>query len=344
MPPSAKSERKKIPIVLESLNSKMGVGKCLHPLLPEHKDSCDAVAAFLLFVHERQTIWKKKQEGRQDLTENKILSTKLFCNVYRELDKGSQYMRNCLLQRDLQETPSHMISHEVVERVLFKSIVYRLINKVDTFVEFGGLPSKEENKSFVKFLLNKRAKGEVSFTAAHQNMGYDRLQETLHFVKKNIKSLATQVVKGAEARSLKVAHKALVATPNIGAFFAWQILCDLLENRVLGANTDNQWVCLGPGGKSGLRKIFPLETTEEIKFIRLLRDICNPRGPMSGFTALALEFPAFLEKPLSVKNVEHSLCEFNKWWNSPPHIVQVLVGFSKAWLKTSSHILHLPPV
>ena len=71
----------------------------------------------------------------------------------------------------------------------------------------------------------------------------------------------------------------------------------------------------GPGARNGLRKIFPkAETTEELKFMRLLRDMCNPIGPTSGFTALSLEFPAFLGKPLSLKNLEHSLCEFSKYF------------------------------
>ena len=155
-------------------------------------------------------------------------------------------MRNCLLQSDLQDqTPSQKINKDLVRRVMFKSIAYRLINKVATFEEFGGLPSLEEYTRFVAFLSKKRSSGEVTFTSAHQNMGYDRLLKTLHFVKKNTKNLATQVIKGAEARSLRMAHRALLEIPNIGAFFAWQILCDLLETRVLGQNTSNQFVVAG---------------------------------------------------------------------------------------------------
>ena len=127
--------------------------------------------------------------------------------------------------------------------------------------------------------------------------------------------MASQVIKAAEMKSLKMAHKTLLTIPNVGAFFAWQILCDLLETRVLGRNTDNQWTCLGPGAKNGLRRIFPLETTKgELRYTRMLRDICSPTGPNSGFAALGLEFPAFLEKPLSLKNVEHALCEYDKYF------------------------------
>ena len=103
--------------------------------------------------------------------------------------------------------------------------------------------------------------------------------------------------------------------PNVGAFFAWQILCDLLECKVLGWNTDNQWACLGPGAKNGLRRIFCLETTRgELRFTRLLRDLCHSKGSKSGFAQLGLTFPLLLLKELSLKNVEHALCEYDKYF------------------------------
>ena len=79
-------KQKKLPrvsVILESFESQTGVGEKLHGLLPNHLDSADAVAAFLLFVHERQKTWKKKYMGRQTLTKNNILLTQWFTNMYR---------------------------------------------------------------------------------------------------------------------------------------------------------------------------------------------------------------------------------------------------------------------
>ena len=45
----------------------------------------------------------------------------------------------------------------------------------------------------------------------------------------------------------------------------------------------------------------------ELRDTRLLRDLCSPGGPGSGFSSLGLKFPAFLNKALSLKNVEHAL-------------------------------------
>ena len=102
----------------------------------------------------------------------------------------------------------------------------------------------------------------------------------------------------------------------MGNFFAWQILCDLLESRVLGANTDNQWACLGPGAGNGLRKLFPLDSSSkgELKLTRLLRNICALDGDSSAYSRMGQTFPAFLGKPLSLKNIEHALCEFDKYF------------------------------
>ena len=196
----------------------------MHALLPNHLDSADAVAAFLLFVHERQKIWKRKYTGkRQTLTKNNVLSTQWFTNMYRELDRGTMYFRKCLLELK-DRTPSNTtIDHELVHSVLFKSVVYRLINKVETFVDFGGLPTPKDFSTFLTFLAEKKSQNEVIFTCAHQNMGYERLLKTLHFVRKNSASLASQVIKAAEMKSLKTAHKTLLSIPNVGAFFAWQV-------------------------------------------------------------------------------------------------------------------------
>ena len=47
-------------IVLSTLGGYNGMGKLLYPLIvmgEEMKGSSDAVVAFLLFLHERQSIW-----------------------------------------------------------------------------------------------------------------------------------------------------------------------------------------------------------------------------------------------------------------------------------------------
>ena len=116
---------------------------------------------------------------------------------------------------------------------------------------------------------------------------------------------------------MKGCYDVIIQIPGIGIFFAWQILCDVLECKILGSNTDNQWTTLGPGAQKGLRRIFSLETNtdaEELYYTRILRDLCSLKGPKSGFEALGAKFPTILHKPLSLKNIEHAFCEYEKYF------------------------------
>ena len=128
----------------------------------------------------------------------------LLIHLCRELDRGTMYLRNHLNQTDLKgiAIDKDNIDGNLVSKILFKSIVYRLINKVETFMDFGGVPDLETFPEFLRFLRDKRNEGSVIFTAAHQNMGFDRLMRTFDFVKKNLKNLTSKLVSAAQKRYL----------------------------------------------------------------------------------------------------------------------------------------------
>ena len=306
--------------VLKSFGQEFGCGDRLKKLLPKQFQACsDAVAAVLFFTHERQTIWRRKYRGKSHLTDNMLMKGKWFTNMYRELDRGTQYFRRCMLETTLK---NHIITEKVntkvIRKVLFKSIVYRLINEIKTFRDYGGIPSEEEFEDFEVFIKARHeSKSEKVFTAAHQNNGMRRFLESISYVQENIQSLAKQLAVHAEERKASSCYQTIVSVPGIARFFGWQILSDLIEAKILGRITDNQWTFLGPGAENGLRRVFPLPSTmHQLKYTRLVRDMCAPSGPKSGFQALGLEFPTLLNKALSLKNVEHLLCEYDKYFRA----------------------------
>ena len=72
------------------------------------------------------------------------------------------FFRNCLNQTDLKGVAINKdaIDENLVKKVLFKSIVYRLINKVETFMNFGSgimIPGENEFSRFLEFLQVRRA-------------------------------------------------------------------------------------------------------------------------------------------------------------------------------------------
>ena len=320
---SESSFDKEIATVLETFDKKPGFGDPLKKLLPSHlRDTSDSVSCFILFVLERQKVWVKKYKGKKNLTSNEILEGKWFTNMYRELDRGTHFFRRNILETTLKNYKiSKEVDAELIEKVLFKSVIYRLINEVKTFNDFGGIPDRKEMKSFLKFIKERHEdRNQKVFTAAHQNNGMRRFLESYDVLKHEIKQLSVEIAKNAKKRSLKGINSVLRSIKGVGPFFAWQILCDLLEARIIGDNSDNQWTSLGPGAKNGLRRLFTesnLPSSKgELKHTRLIRDVCASSGPKSGYEALGLSFPAFLNKELSLKNIEHALCEYDKYYRS----------------------------
>ena len=73
-----------IPQILKTFDKNPGFGDSLTELLPaEHVQSKDAVAAFLMFVLERQKTWWNKTNGQKIPTSNQVIATKWFTNMYR---------------------------------------------------------------------------------------------------------------------------------------------------------------------------------------------------------------------------------------------------------------------
>ena len=281
----------------------------------------EMVIAFVVFIQERHSIWERRHSKvpSKSWTQNKILKEHWFTNIYRELDRGTAF-----LKRNLHETVFRSRKLEpltganyikILKRVILKCFSYRLVNRLDTFLEFGKLPDVGDYEEWVTFLRYKyQLKGEESiiFTRAHQNNGLERYFKSMEFVKSNLTSMAKELMEAARERSLKKCFFILKDVPGAGKFMSWQILCDLLELRLLGECTDNQWTCLGPGAKAGLGKIFK-EVKDELTLTRQLRNLCQASGEGSAYEAMGLDPPLLLGKEVSLKNIEHALCEFDKY-------------------------------
>ena len=236
-PDIVKKKKPKSPAerVLVSLGAEVGWGEVLSKYLPKsHRKTADAVAAFMHFVHERQEIFKHKSSGKfPPYTNNEVMSKNWFTNMYRELDRGTMYFRKQILAE-------HDMNPESYSEVVFKAIVYRLINNIETFEEFGKIPCIVEWKSFQKFLNKKKDEDEVIFTSAHQNRFCDTAKEVLNLIDHD--NFTQDIV---DAESLEHCFLLLKSITNIGPFFAWQICCDFLELKMINFD-ENAWTCLGP--------------------------------------------------------------------------------------------------
>jgi len=287
--------------VLSALGLEPGCGKPLVDanLLPGSARGvrADSVAAFLIFIRTRYSMFEARQWGDDAIRVAPVFRDLHFTNIHREADTGTQYLRRRLLGRTMEEQ-------------VLGIIVYRTVNRIQTFEEYkrntgasSSLPSSADLKCFVEFIKRKREK---VFTNAHQALSIEKVEDTYRYCLKNLEELTGKLL---ESNDLEEAFHLIKGIDNLGDFYAYQIVCDMVEIGLLKFS-DDSWTCLGPGALKGLKEVradgmFKVGDQELVRRLARIADY--------GLPHLGKQPVKFLNRRLSVKAVEHSLCEFFKF-------------------------------
>ena len=275
------------------------------PLSQKNKKNCDMVAAFAMFLEERQNVLVKRiQMEKAPFTENKVLTEFFFTNIYREADPGTKYFRRQMLEQHPEIGPDQLAT------ILCQTVLYRVVNKRPTFEAFGKIPDQSEWKKFEGFMRSEMKKVEMiknhpkPFTAAHQINGMERLILTMKDVIQNREKLARRLKR---AINLQQCFEVIKTIPYCGPFFSWQITADLMELKLI--KFPENWTELGPGAKNGLKQIFNVKSEHDC--LRLSKNLTSMM--QSVFNCLGIEFKFLLGRKMSLKTIEHALCEFDKY-------------------------------
>ena len=228
---------------------------------------------------------------------------------YRELDRGTNYFRAQMTTlREKYSDDGHLLW---LGKVLWASLCYRLVNLIETFQSFGGIPEACDETIFIKSIKKQMNKGKAVFTGAHQNMGLLRYQKTIKYVAKSLEKLAKGVFEANSDHDLEQCYLVINDIDNVGPFFAWQVTCDLMECACLSNCTENDYAKLGNGAIKGIKILFGDNYTKEDQQLELAKVLHKIQDQV--FDDLQVSFPRFEGRELTVKNIEHALCEFNKY-------------------------------
>lgn len=310
-----------------------------HDKLPD--ESIEVYEPFLkLFfetMYERQMIWKRRFiDGKErPWTKNVILRDNKFTNVYRELDRSSQFqIRNIMLDDKLNLT-----------NLVWKLMVYRFFNNPETFNnEYSaqwrnGIPDYDayNEEDFAQFVANVRASGRNPFTTAYliNSMAAPKESRDYCYTRVTIPALHAAVPKiVAVAKTSKTSEeliKYLLTLPSVADFIAHEFYQDFTyipkyTNRTLMKWTQNDFTNVGPGAMVGIRLIFPnLKGKEQKQAIYRLRDmapemlkkIAEEKGEPMPFVAWNKETKQYdiqTECNITLHQIEMWLCEFQKYW------------------------------
>ena len=253
---------------------------------------------------------RRHEEKCAPWTDDPILSVYKFTNVYRVLDRVSQYLiRHVIYRDDLPQAP---------EEVLFRTLLFKLFNKIETWELIEQAVGEITFKSYrfehydkVLSQAMKRRKriysaayimppGGSSFghTAKHQN--HLRLLE--RFMADGLAG------KLARLKKMQAAFELLRSYPTIGDFLAYQFVTDINYSELTDFS-EMEFVVPGPGARDGIRKCFKTSAgLNEAELIRLMVD-----NQEREFDRLGIAFRSLWGRRLQLIDCQNLFCEVDKY-------------------------------
>lgn len=314
-------------------------------LPPEDLDICEEnLHEFFQMVFERHEIWYKRNLLRLEApwTENEILRDYKFTNVYRELDRSSQWLIKNIILND---------SIDNLEDLIFKMMIYKFYNKPETFthaVHSIELPNwKEFNENHLwrqtvdyrkhvddpwhgAYLMNPTnlTKRKAKWVDG-EKPGIFRDWVYTHIVFKKVHKVVPTLAKQFTRKEPPAQYliDVLKEIPAVSDFMATEFFLDFTyiprySSKFTFPLTENDHVNVGPGCSTGIRLIFPsLKKKDQEDGIQMLFDICKSEFDKIGdfkythWNKSNQEY--FVDKNhfnITKCTIEFQLCEYQKYW------------------------------
>ena len=222
-------------------------------------------------------------------SDDAILTDYSFCNVYRELDRVTIWIRENWREpyADHRNLP-------------FAMAVARQINWPDTLEEIG-FPEEWRPQHVKNIMEDRMANKQKVYTGAYMltgTLGGTKIEQT---VDKILTPLYANFP--CDFSSIENSWKSFLPYAGFSDFMSYEVVTDLRHTKWLKDAPDIMtWANPGPGAMRGLNRIFgrPLDSKQKKPlFIQEMRDLL----------ALLNNEPL----PLEMRDIEHCLCEFDKY-------------------------------
>ena len=286
--------------------------------------------SFYTFIYARQLVYHNRfvlQLPREEWTTNEIFKTTKYTNVYRELDRGTIWCFDHILNPFSYDLlgllkQSSGATRQIWNDMLWKLCMYRLLNKVETFeimdfTSWRGYSSNSVRDIYFEKLQHLINDGVKVWTSAHitlqSNLKATRQQNYRMILDKLHSWIPTLCKVARNINNIEEMYDELVKMYGFGPFISYEVATDLAYLSETKFDV-NQWANPGPGCTPGIQLLFPQVKgkKELIEKMRFLRD-----GQRKAFKKLGLSFRgiALRGEYLSLRDIEHSLCEWRKYYN-----------------------------
>lgn len=272
-------------------------------------DPSPVFESFWRFAAERHAMYQRRLAGRPaPWTDDPVLGEYRFTNAFRASDRVSQYLiRDVIYAGDADDD---------VAEVVFRVVLFRLFNKIDTWELLAGEVGPPSLGSFDpvaadRVLARARSEGRRVYSSAYiipPRPGWPAPKHAghLHLAVDLIEDGLTERIKStADLRDL---FGLLHRVPGLGDFLAYQLAIDLCYSPVVDHDED-EFVVAGPGALDGLSKVFPgMDLRRAAEVIRALTEDQD-----RWFEHFGLAFSGLFGRRLHLIDVQNLFCEISKY-------------------------------
>jgi hypothetical protein len=279
----------------------------------------DRLNLFWWFICERQSIWSRRfiQKLPPPWTEDTIMREERFTNVYRELDPGTKYAINEILETSAPKPDK-----------IFNTMLYRLIGRSETHAAIGFQQLATFDSQYLEYSLKelRDSKGIHIFTAAYMVSGYtlmgsrDKVENVVRLfalLHSNFDDFYSRILSCGSSSHV---YDVIRTARGFGNFLAYQVLVDLLyplkiyEWTPLLPYSHDDWASAGPGAQRGISMLLKegvkADHLDVMRWLRFHQKV--------EFVRLGLKFPCLMDHDgedveISLANIQNCLCEFHKY-------------------------------
>lgn len=259
------------------------------------------------FAAARQSIYEARLDGASPpWTENPVLRTYRFTNVYRASDRVSQYLIDRVVYNSKQHSP---------EDIVFRTLLFKMFNRISTWLGLeravGPVSwSAYDPDAYGTALGEMAARGPIyspAYVIPPPRLGADRKYlNHLRLLELMMNDQLPQQICSSD--SLGAVYELLASYPSIGRFLAFQFAIDL-NYTPLTAFDEDDFVIAGPGAVDGIRKCFGSASVgREEDVIRFVVD-----SQEEQFARLGLSFDGLFGRRLHLIDAQNLFCEVDKY-------------------------------
>lgn len=225
---------------------------------------------YLYWITERMNIfWKRKEGAEPPYTNDEVLANNKFTNVYRSLDRVSQYLIGNVIHKEGKRT----LEDDFIRILLFKHF-----NKIETWeyltAELGEIGSHTDFKDVKLALDDLKGAGEsiyssafmltASFMRNEKLMAVNDLKKGMPKHESYLKIFEKELFERGKMQKILNSHSLKNLYENInsilamGPFLSMQYAIDFNYSRLFFFK-ENEFIIAGPGAINGIKRTFDFE-------------------------------------------------------------------------------------